>query len=346
MRYWRRTFYTICVTEFLRWPVFRLCLPLCRTLWKNWESRMSSRSLCGPGWPNRRWRWGWPSCAGVGPPGGSLRPQSHGHARHVGGRVDHGVDGVCDQRRATGGAAFAARGFTGTVAAATTLVASVVPRERSGASMGSLQTAIYLGTAFGPILGGISGDHLGYRPSFWITGALLFLSGILVTALVHEDFQPARVEKRSPREGLKQAGEFVFASGGTLAVLLAARLLTRGGQPGAERRVALVHPGPDAWARADCDDHRNRGRRDGGQRCDRIACHRPVGRPLRSPQAADCQQFSRGAVVRAAGVRTQSFLVDRLASGSRVCHRRNDFDLDGVAPATRARPAAKARVWP
>ena len=119
--------------------------------------------------------------------------------------------------------------FTGTVAAATTLVAGVVPRERSGAAMGSLQTAIYLGTALGPLVGGISGDHLGYRPSFWITGALLFLSGVLVTAFVQEDFKPVQTEKRSPREGLQQARAFVFASGGTLAVLLVARVLTRAG---------------------------------------------------------------------------------------------------------------------
>jgi len=56
--------------------------------------------------------------------------------------------------------------FTGTIAAATTLVVSVVPKQYSGVAFGSLQTAVYLGTSLGPLLGGIAADSLGYRSSF------------------------------------------------------------------------------------------------------------------------------------------------------------------------------------
>ena len=43
--------------------------------------------------------------------------------------------------------------FTGTVAAATTLVASTTPRERLGETLGKLQLAIFLGQSIGPITG-------------------------------------------------------------------------------------------------------------------------------------------------------------------------------------------------
>lgn len=118
--------------------------------------------------------------------------------------------------------------LTGTVAATTTLVASTVPRERSGMALGSLQTAIFLGVSLGPLLGGLSGDLVGYRPSFWITGALLFISGVLVLLFVHEDFQPATDVARKGRMNYVQAARLVLASGPLLAVF-ASRILLRVG---------------------------------------------------------------------------------------------------------------------
>lgn len=78
--------------------------------------------------------------------------------------------------------------LTGTVPAATTLVASSAPPERRGYSLGLLQMAIYLGASVGPLLGGLIADHMGYRATFWVTGGLLFSAGVLVSALVHEEF--------------------------------------------------------------------------------------------------------------------------------------------------------------
>ena len=118
--------------------------------------------------------------------------------------------------------------FTGTVAAATALVAGAVPKHESGMALGSLQTAIFLGTSLGPLLGGIMGDSLGYRPSFWITGALLFLSGVLVMFFVHEDFHPADDVARQ-RPGYGQVVKFLLASGGALLAVLAARMFLRAG---------------------------------------------------------------------------------------------------------------------
>jgi DHA1 family multidrug resistance protein-like MFS transporter len=120
--------------------------------------------------------------------------------------------------------------FTGTIAAATTLVVSVVPKQHSGAALGSLQTAIFLGATLGPFLGGIMGDTLGYRPSFWITGVLLSSSGVLVLFFVREDFRPAGETARPSRPGLGQLTQFLFAragAGGALLLVLIARLLLR-----------------------------------------------------------------------------------------------------------------------
>ena len=85
----------------------------------------------------------------------------------------------------------AIQGFlTGTVPAATTLVASSTPPERRGFAIGLLQMAIYLGGSVGPLIGGLIADSMGYRPTFWVTGALLLTAGILVSALVREEFVP------------------------------------------------------------------------------------------------------------------------------------------------------------
>lgn len=118
--------------------------------------------------------------------------------------------------------------FTGTVSAATTLVVSVVPKEHSGIAIGSLQTAVYLGISLGPLLGGIAADRVGYRNSFWVTGALLLISGLLVIFFVHEDFSVEDV-KRSKQTGWREAAQFLFAGGSALLAIFVARILLRMG---------------------------------------------------------------------------------------------------------------------
>ncbi|MCX6029674.1 MAG: MFS transporter [Chloroflexi bacterium] len=118
--------------------------------------------------------------------------------------------------------------LTGTVAATTTLVASTVPKERSGMALGSLQMAVFLGVSLGPLLGGLSGDTFGYRPSFWVTGALLLISGILVAVFVKEDFHPAADVAEGGLRRYGHALKLVLASTALLATF-AARILLRVG---------------------------------------------------------------------------------------------------------------------
>jgi len=91
--------------------------------------------------------------------------------------------------------------LTGTVSAATTLVASSTPRERSGYALGLLQMAIWSGASVGPLVGGLIADTWGYRAAFWVTGILLFLAGLTVWRFVEEDFKPPSREQGKPAGG-------------------------------------------------------------------------------------------------------------------------------------------------
>lgn len=77
---------------------------------------------------------------------------------------------------------------TGTLSASNALVASVVPRSRTGFAMGVMQVGLGAGVAFGPLVGGVVADAFGYRAAFYVTAALLFLAGTMVLFGVREDF--------------------------------------------------------------------------------------------------------------------------------------------------------------
>jgi len=83
--------------------------------------------------------------------------------------------------------------LAGTVAASTTLVAVTTPREHAGYSLGLLQTGLFTGNFLGPLIGGVVGGSLGYRAAFLMAGALLFTTGLVVIAVVKENFvRPVR----------------------------------------------------------------------------------------------------------------------------------------------------------
>src|SRR5439155_10313473 len=86
--------------------------------------------------------------------------------------------------------------FTGTIAAATALVATIVPRVRLAASMGQLQTSVYVGIAAGPVLGGLIAQAVGIRGTFFVAGAMPAASGLLGGHFVHEHFSPPSIVKR------------------------------------------------------------------------------------------------------------------------------------------------------
>lgn len=95
---------------------------------------------------------------------------------------------------------------TGTIAASNALVAASTPKERSGEALGLLQMGSWIGIAVGPLLGGVIGDAMGFRESFWITGGMLAVASLGVIFGVKEEFTP---KPRSERTGM-------FRSYGTL----------------------------------------------------------------------------------------------------------------------------------
>jgi DHA1 family multidrug resistance protein-like MFS transporter len=79
--------------------------------------------------------------------------------------------------------------LTGTVPAATALIASIAPDDRKGFALGWLQTGVWAGVSIGPLLGGLVADTMGIRTSFIVTGACLFVSGLGVMLFVNEGFK-------------------------------------------------------------------------------------------------------------------------------------------------------------
>ena len=115
---------------------------------------------------------------------------------------------------------------TGTVPAATTLVASSAPRERSGYALGLLQMAVWVGASIGPLIGGVLADSLGYRAAFFVTGTLLFLAGIIVWRFVEEDFKPPEPTEDKREGGIWYGLRLVARNRGLLS-LYSVRMLVR-----------------------------------------------------------------------------------------------------------------------
>jgi MFS family permease len=76
---------------------------------------------------------------------------------------------------------------SGTVAAATALVAVETPRNRVGWALGVVTSAVALGGATGPVVGGFAAAAFGsLRPVFLVGGVLLLISTIPVFLIVRE----------------------------------------------------------------------------------------------------------------------------------------------------------------
>ncbi len=99
--------------------------------------------------------------------------------------------------------------FGGTIAAATTLVATETPEQHLGASLGILLMLQSAARAVGPLLGGITADALGLRMVFPISAVMTFLAFLSAVLLVRER-APVRAPKRD-RPGLRLGHEMLGA---------------------------------------------------------------------------------------------------------------------------------------
>lgn len=73
---------------------------------------------------------------------------------------------------------------------ANALIATQVPRNRSGWALGTLSTGGVSGALLGPLIGGLLADSYGLRPVFYITAAVLLVCFILTLFFVKERFTP------------------------------------------------------------------------------------------------------------------------------------------------------------
>jgi DHA1 family multidrug resistance protein-like MFS transporter len=109
--------------------------------------------------------------------------------------------------------------LTGTVAASVALVGSVVPPRRAGFALGLMHTALYIGNALGPGVGGRLAYAYGMRVPFLFAAGFLFLGGLMTALGVHEEFDAQELE-----EGKDEAGTIrqvlTLTGFGTLAALL------------------------------------------------------------------------------------------------------------------------------
>lgn len=95
---------------------------------------------------------------------------------------------------------------SGYIPNAMALVASQVPRERSGWAISTLSTAQISGVIGGPLMGGFLADHVGLRAVFLITAVLLMVSFLVTLFLIKEGARPT-VSKAE-----RLSGKAVFAS--------------------------------------------------------------------------------------------------------------------------------------
>jgi DHA1 family multidrug resistance protein-like MFS transporter len=125
---------------------------------------------------------------------------------------------------------------SGTVAAATALVAAETPRTRVGWALGVLTSSVALGGAIGPVVGGFAGAVFGLRLVFLGGGVLLMLSMIPVLIIVRES--PRRVVV-GPRPSTLAAIRQTPGSVRALAVLIGAQGLVTLVQSASQQLVVL-----------------------------------------------------------------------------------------------------------
>ena len=85
----------------------------------------------------------------------------------------------------------------GFIAAGTALVISMTPPEQISFTVGMFQTAIIIGGAVGPVIGGVVADLYGYRQPFVVFGGLCLLAFVVVHFSVSETYVPSKAVQKT-----------------------------------------------------------------------------------------------------------------------------------------------------
>jgi DHA1 family multidrug resistance protein-like MFS transporter len=125
---------------------------------------------------------------------------------------------------------------SGTVAAATALVATETPAPHLAWALGILSSAISLGSAIGPAAGGLAANLVGLRAIFIGGGAMLLIAAIPVLLVVRESPRVVRTAPPRTMEALRMARAGTV---GALAVLMVAQGLQQTSYSAAQQLVVL-----------------------------------------------------------------------------------------------------------
>ncbi|HXN89981.1 MAG TPA: MFS transporter [Candidatus Sulfotelmatobacter sp.] len=114
---------------------------------------------------------------------------------------------------------------SGTVAAATALVAAETPRSRVAWSLGVVTSAVALGSAIGPVIGGFAAEVFGLRLVF-LGGGILLLASLLPVVLIVQESPMIRSAGQRPnvvalireRPGLPKQLAVLIGSQGLISV--------------------------------------------------------------------------------------------------------------------------------
>lgn len=73
---------------------------------------------------------------------------------------------------------------------ANALIATQIPRHKSGWALGTLSTGTVSGALLGPLAGGFLADNYGLRPVFFMTATVLLICFVLTLCFIREQFTP------------------------------------------------------------------------------------------------------------------------------------------------------------
>lgn len=113
-------------------------------------------------------------------------------------------------------------GFSGTAAAAMTLVATSTPEASLGRALGMVQMIQFSSHAVGPVLGGLAADAFGYRAVFPMASAMMLISLVAVIFFVRENKES--IAPRKKRERVRLGRGMLTRTIGVDALILIAAL--------------------------------------------------------------------------------------------------------------------------
>ena len=81
------------------------------------------------------------------------------------------------------------------------LVAAQTPKARSGWALGVMSAGIMAGNLVGPLIGGVLPPLIGIRATFFLAGAVIFVTFLGTTFFIREVPRPAQARTRKPGGG-------------------------------------------------------------------------------------------------------------------------------------------------